>query len=1244
MRILHWFLVLSVGITPFAYSQTQSNSGDEGLVARWDFGEEETTPLMSHGGVHRDIPGPRPPDYPDFELQNTAVKFDGNGAYLFYDDPGSQSPFDFTQGDAITLEAWIQVDDLKSGENAYVIGKGRTGNPGFAVSNQNWALRVREKGGKAALNFLFATPPRAGDAADGHWHRWTSNQGFAPGKTWHHIAIAYRFGHPESIRGWIDGKPTEGIWDMGGATQVAPVVDNDAIWIGSSQGGAASNSFRGSMDSVAIHRRILDDATIKSRYRFTGVEVVQKPAPEIMPTYDSLPNRVLFTVHEGMPSHDRWLMIGEKIPDESLRWEEDYFLIDRLPQRFDAWGIRDQWKAPVLVRMIADIDVDAGTHRLLMRTRGLSRLWVDGKIVARAKPIPGSPSGEEPMTPVAEPPLPGLRIAEHRQQEVIGEFHVERPSRCRVILETLVGGKAYRTDPGEQCIAIESKDPTTFCLLQSASSDVSRTELKDRDVLSALARQEQHLSATDDARRRKLAQSRDNYWQERHAFARQWVHEHHAIPVPPSNKHPIDAFLQSKIDRALAASATTTPEASQEFHQTVLPILRRECFRCHGEKESGGLRLNSRDAILHGGDSGESAVQPGKPDESELIRRLRSQDPDERMPPGEQPMAPEHVRILEQWIAQGASWPAPIVDASELQPPDVIADHAFLRRVYLDTVGVLPTDLEAKRYLDDPSPDKRRHLVDRLLTDERWADHWMSYWQDVLAENPTLLNSSLNTTGPFRWFLYDAIRDEKPMDRIVTELVLLRGSPHEGGSAGFGLAGDNDAPSAAKGQILANAFLGLELQCARCHDSPYHSTKQKDLYALAAMLDQKTITVPKTSRVPAAFFENKVRESLIQVTLKHDEPIAPEFPFGDITGYREGDVERWIQNPKDSRERLAVHLTGPTNFRFAQVLANRVWAKLIGVGMIDPVSDWEGHAPSHPEMLDWLASEFMQNGYSLKHIARLILTSEIYQRQAIGKNRGLPPEDRFFLAPERRRMTAEQIVDSLYAAAGRSMDIEEMTFDPDGRRPSSNRLTLGVPRRAWMLANLANERDRPSLNLPKAQALTDILLAFGWSGARQNPRTDRETDPNVLQPGVMANSTASLLLTRVVEGSALSQAAHQVRSPEELVEFLYLRYLSRLPTPEERKLFAAPLAQDFENRIVQEADQKSDQSLREWPVLPKVTWSNHLQSQANVVALEMEKRARAGTPPATSLRAEWREMYEDVLWSIINIREFVWMP
>ncbi len=183
------------------------------------------------------------------------------------------------------------------------------------------------------------------------------------------------------------------------------------------------------------------------------------------------------------------------------------------------------------------------------------------------------------------------------------------------------------------------------------------------------------------------------------------------------------------------------------------------------------------------------------------------------------------------------------------------------------------------RLSSDTKPDKRRALIDQLLADERWADHWMSYWQDLLAENPTLINATSNSTGPFRWYLFEALRDDKPLDRIVTELMMMRGSPHEGGSAGFAMAAQNDSPYAAKGHILASAFLGLELQCARCHDSPYHSTKQKDLYSLAAMLERKPVTVPKTSTVPPAFFEKKARESLIQVTLKPGEVIQPLGPL-----------------------------------------------------------------------------------------------------------------------------------------------------------------------------------------------------------------------------------------------------------------------------------------------------------------------------------------------------------------------------
>src|SRR5262249_9203340 len=146
--------------------------------------------------------------------------------------------------------------------------------------------------------------------------------------------------------------------------------------------------------------------------------------------------------------------------------------------------------------------------------------------------------------------------------------------------------------------------------------------------------------------------------------------------------------------------------------------------------------------------------------------------------------------------------------------------------------------------------------------------------------------------------------------------ILLRGSPHEGGSAGFGIAGDNDAPLAAKGQIVAGAFLGLELQCARCHDSPYHSTKQRDLYALAAMFERKPVTVPKTSRVPDAFFAKKGRESLIKVTMKPGEPVPPAWPFAEVTeNADDASLDAWIQDPQDTRERLAALITAPQNTR-----------------------------------------------------------------------------------------------------------------------------------------------------------------------------------------------------------------------------------------------------------------------------------------------------------------------------------------
>jgi hypothetical protein len=292
-------------------------------------------------------------------------------------------------------------------------------------------------------------------------------------------------------------------------------------------------------------------------------------------------------------------------------------------------------------------------------------------------------------------------------------------------------------------------------------------------------------------------------------------------------------------------------------------------------------------------------------------------------------------------------------------------------------------------------------------------------------------------------------------------------------------------------------------------------------------------------------------------------------------------------------------------------------------------------------LLDWLAREFVGHDYDVKHLARLILTSQAYQRAAVGRNLQAAPELRFFNAPERRRLTAEQVVDSLYAASGQPMNVEEITFDPDGRNPPGAQITLGAPRRAWMFASLSNERDRPSLSLPRAQAVTDVLDAFGWTGSRQNPRTDRETDPNVLQPGVLANSFVSTWITRASDRSVLANLAIESASPDALVESVFLRFLSRLPTAEERAPFVKALAEGFSARLVPAAAIQAPEPL---PRLPRITWSNHLMPDATTIQQEVERRARAGAPPDPRLRTEWREVFEDFVWSLVNTREFVWMP
>lgn len=572
--------------------------------------------------------------------------------------------------------------------------------------------------------------------------------------------------------------------------------------------------------------------------------------------------------------------------------------------------------------------------------------------------------------------------------------------------------------------------------------------------------------------------------------------------------------------------------------------------------------------------------------------------------------------------------------ALKVSPAPLTDDASFLRRATLDTIGLLPTADELTAFLADPSKDKRAKAIDRLLSDVRWADQWIPYWQDVLAENPAILKATLNNTGPFRFFLKDALRDNWAMDRFVTSLVLMEGSPRNGGSAGFAIATQNDLPMANKAQIISSAFLGMEMKCARCHDAPNHPFDQEDLFAVSAMLQRSPVVVPGSSLTQGLNVNSHV-----VVSLKPGQKIDAHFPFEEL---KADPLPGVLRDEEDSREKLAAIITDPRNERSAQVVANRLWKRLFGFGIVDPVDDWDSVRPSHKDLLTWLGRELISHDYDLKHVARVIMNSAAYQRAITDTaSRFAKPDERTFADQARRRLTAEQLVDSLFQVAGKEFDCEELNLDLDARRTIKDFLNLGVPQRAWEFVGLSNERDRPSLGKPSAQPFLDVLVNFGWRDSRAEPKSVREEAPNVLQPAIVANGTLGARITRLSDDSAFTALALRDQSLDALITQLFQRVLSREPSAKERAAFVTTLSAGYADRV--RAVPSGD-----LPKKPRITkfamWSNHLHPDSTPVVYERERIVRAGDPPTPRLETNWRERMEDAVWALMLTPEFIYVP
>ena len=317
--------------------------------------------------------------------------------------------------------------------------------------------------------------------------------------------------------------------------------------------------------------------------------------------------------------------------------------------------------------------------------------------------------------------------------------------------------------------------------------------------------------------------------------------------------------------------------------------------------------------------------------------------------------------------------------------------------------------------------------------------------------------------------------------------------------------------------------------------------------------------------------------------------------------------------------------------------------RYFGLGLVEPVDDWEFAKPSHPELLEWLARELVTHDFDLQHVARLIFSSHAYQRVA-GLNQPATDkaEERLFASPVRRRMTAEQLVDSLFAAVGKDFNTELLTLDNDNRRAAKDFLNLGVPRRAWEFTGFANDRDRPALALPKAQAIADVLGMFGRAESRQSPVNTRDDSANVLQPAALANGDmANARVTRLSDDCAITELCASASSLPALLDQVFLRVLSRPPNVSERELFTRQLEIGFAERVVAGAVAKRK---KEYDPTLLLSWTNHLNAKATDIKLAAEERARQGDEPTSRLRPDWRERMEDALWALANSPEFVFVP
>jgi hypothetical protein len=331
----------------------------------------------------------------------------------------------------------------------------------------------------------------------------------------------------------------------------------------------------------------------------------------------------------------------------------------------------------------------------------------------------------------------------------------------------------------------------------------------------------------------------------------------------------------------------------------------------------------------------------------------------------------------------------------QFEPSPLCSDTDFVRRVYLDVIGILPTVPEQHAFLADESPNRRQRLIDQLLDRPEHAHFWALKWADLLR----LQKQEISEVGVHKFYnwLVDAVAKNIPFDQFARELLTAQGSTYDHPAANYYRACD-DAIKAA--ETTAQLFLGSRIQCAKCHNHPFENWTQDNFYGLTAFFN-------RVNRKPG----KRAEEQIVYVA-RHGEVTQPR-TGQTMKPWLPGDGEVVDAAIRDRRSAFADWLTRPANPFFARVAVNRIWAAVMGQGIVEPVDDFrQSNPPAIPALLDTLAADFVRHGYDQKHILRTILNSRTYQlsSQVTELNRD---DTRYFSHAKMRMLTAEQMLDAI---------------------------------------------------------------------------------------------------------------------------------------------------------------------------------------------------------------------------------------